>query len=120
MCLKASQRTRLPSADFFIALNLSALRLRHDNFCQRLAAEPATQIVSENACEPATDALTSRAADMRRENHIVHGPERMARWQWFGRRNVETRTGDLAVPQRLDQSRFVDQLPARNVDEIGG
>src|SRR5215207_8030400 len=44
----------------------------------------------------------------------------MAGWQWLGRRDVETRTGELAGPQRLDQRRFVDQLSTRNVYEKGG
>ena len=54
---------------------------------------------------------------MRRERDILQRRERMSRRQRFGHKDVQCGVADMAVAQRIEQCRLVEQGAARDVDE---
>src|ERR1700736_6068335 len=58
-------------------------------------------------------------ADMRRCQYVVQRPEGVRRRQRLNVEYVDRRAGDLLVPQHADQSLFVDDRPARRIDQQG-
>src|SRR6267154_4326463 len=58
-------------------------------------------------------------ADMRRRQYVVQRPEGVRRRERLNVEYVDRRAGDLLVPQRADQSLFIDDRPARRIDQPG-
>src|SRR5579863_3395490 len=56
---------------------------------------------------------------MRRRQYIVQASKGVMRRQRLSVEYVDSRAGDLLVPQRADQSLFVDNRPARRIDQPG-
>ena len=54
---------------------------------------------------------------MRREHNIGRITQRRIGRQRFNFENIERRAGDLPVPQRLSQRRFIDQTAASTIDD---
>jgi hypothetical protein len=54
---------------------------------------------------------------LRRRHDVVHFQQRVVRCQRFLLEHIESGTGDLAPPQRLGESRLVDDRPPARVDE---
>src|SRR5260370_9587648 len=57
--------------------------------------------------------------DMRGCEHVVQRPERVRGRERLNVEYVDRGAGDLLVPQRADQSLFIDDRPARRVDQPG-
>src|SRR6266851_8595071 len=57
--------------------------------------------------------------DMRGCEHVVQRPERVRGRERLNIEYVDRRAGDLLVPQRADQSLFIDDRPARRIDQPG-
>jgi len=58
-------------------------------------------------------------ADMRRRQYVVQRPEGVRRGQRLGVEYVDRRAGDLFVLQHADQSRLLNDGPARRIDQPG-
>jgi hypothetical protein len=80
-----------------------------------LAAEPAGDLGSGLAVEHPVD-LLGDVADVRRGDDVVERSKRVRGRQRLGVEDVETGAGDASRPQRLDESRLVNNRAARGVD----
>src|SRR5262245_65936865 len=51
------------------------------------------------------------------ESYILHARQRVVRLERLGVKNVEPGVADMAAGERIQESSFFDQRPARGVDE---
>src|SRR6188768_327222 len=56
--------------------------------------------------------------DVRRQDHILHSPERVTRREWLRRHDVQPGSSQAARLECPDQRIRIDQLPACDVHEV--
>jgi hypothetical protein len=91
------------------------LRRRASKSAAAALAQPPGDLGGGLAVEHPID-LLGDVADVRGGDHAVQRPQRMPRRQRLGVEDIETGTGDAPRPQRVDESRLVDNRSARGVD----
>jgi hypothetical protein len=77
--------------------------------------QPAGDLGGGLAVEHPVD-LLGDVADVRGGDHVVQRSQRMPSGQRLGVEDIEPGTGDAPRPQRIDESRLVDNRAARGVD----
>jgi hypothetical protein len=77
--------------------------------------QPAGDLGGGLAVEHPVD-LLSDVADVRGGDHVVQRSQRMPSRQRLGVEDIEPGTGDAPRPQRIDESRLVDNRAARGID----
>jgi hypothetical protein len=78
-------------------------------------AQPAGDLGGGLAVEDPID-LLGDVADVRGGDHGVQRPQWMPSRQWLGVEDIEAGTGDAPRPQRVDESRLIDNWATRGVD----
>jgi PAP2 superfamily len=91
------------------------LRRRASESAAAGPAQPARDLGGGLAVEHPVD-LLSDIADVRRGDHVVQRSQWMPSRQRLGIEHIESGPCDAARPQRVEQSRLVDNRPARGVD----
>ena len=86
---------------------------------RRFALEPGVDALDHLAIVVAKTVLGD-VAEMRRQHEVVELAERMVDRQRLDREHVDAGARDLLLRQRFQQRAFVDDRPARGVDEVGG
>jgi hypothetical protein len=64
--------------------------------------------------------LAGLACGMRRDEHVLHQPQRRGRGQRLLDHDVERSASDLPSRERVDERRLIDHAPARCVEKIRG
>ena len=64
--------------------------------------------------------LLRSPADMGRQHNVVQIQQWIVWGYWMGRKNVESRTGQMACLERVNQCRFIHRVVGRSVNDPAG
>src|SRR6202035_2083633 len=116
---KATKQEWIASSLTLLAMTVMAFkRTSSRQPSHRLALEPGADALDHLAVVGAK-AFLGDVAEMRRQHDVVELAERMIDRQRLDREHVDRGAGDLLLLQGFQQRGFVDDRPARGVDEVG-
>src|SRR5437763_16016429 len=90
-----------------------------DDVEQRLPGDESPEVVEKHLVAAPGNVLAI-AGDVRGDYDVLHRPERVVRRKRLDLEHVEPGSGDLPRAERRYQRVELDDLPAADVDEVGG